>query len=393
VSSTSYVGLVSLACVVMFGLGFFTRPSRATATWSLGFALAMLASYATLSAELVESAQLRALGMGLFLPANAIIWVGLRHESGRGRSHWEWAAAYTIASPAVLLATVQTEAYSVAFRLDFAVCAVFSVLMIVELLRLYPRFREEVLPLGFAAALFPAFALFTLIDGVTRLLSGTASADDLELVRKVNSAGTAIYAVCALVTLVLIARRPRTAATETASDFENVARRRLERAASFGDESWSLVDIRLDSPNDLRTAFGETVYESVNERFRTQVLASMPADADLDVRDDRVVALIPRPRDSVRQLLVELLELIAQPDPQSPLPVRVSASIGWAPVASVGYDLAELLHSAATAQAAAQDKGGDRWERIVTDHGDPTTESSREPGRVRPVPPREGERA
>ncbi|GAA4777649.1 hypothetical protein [Microbacterium gilvum] len=358
-----FIAIMTLACVAMIGLGFLSRPSRATAMWSFAFVLGMLASYAMLAAAIVDDEALRALGAGIFLPANGFIWLGLRHASGSGRGGWPWAAGYLVASPVALLATARTDAYSIAFRIDFVVAAVFAVLIIVELVRLFPVFREELLPLGFGAAIFPVFAVYTLLDGVVRALGAPAD-DDLATVRGVNGVGTGVYVVCALITLLLVARRPRAAVGEGESAaFEAVARGRLARAAAADDAWWSLVDIRLDDPADLRTAFGGTAFERTAERFRADVLAVLPADADIERHDTRLVALVPRSQEAVRRLLVTLLARVSAAD--HPNGIRVSASIGWAPVAPVGYDLEALRTAAAEAHAMAFEKGGDRWERAV----------------------------
>ena len=78
------------------------------------------------------------------------------------------------------------------------------------------------------------------------------------------------------------------------------------------------------------------------------------------------VVLLPRPEGAVRPLLSRLLDQVATPDPTQPIAVRVSASIGWASVDTVGYDLDELLDAARGAGVQAHRSGGDRWERVMT---------------------------
>lgn len=362
-----FIALTTLGCVLMIGLGFFPHPSRTTALWSFAFILGMLASFALLVAELRDSALLRAAGSGVFLPANAFLWSGLRAASGRRRSWWQLAAAYLVLSPAALLAAAHTDLYSAAFRVDFAVSAVFAVLIVVELVRLYGVHREALLPLIFGAALFPVFAVYALIDGALQALDGAAVPDDLAAVRGVNSIGTGVYAMCAVITLLLVARHTRRPSSGGGSaSFDDVARARLERARAAEDEWWSVLDVRLDDPADIRTALGTAAFDRIVRRYHADVLAELPADADIDEIDGtRFVALVPRSQDAVRRLLVSMLQRVSEPDPEQPHSVRVSASIGWAPAQVVGHDLDALRAAAAEANAVARQEGGDRWERIA----------------------------
>ncbi|MDN3311641.1 hypothetical protein QWJ90_11935 [Microbacterium oryzae] len=363
-TTVPFIAVATVACIVMLGLGFLPRPSYAAAHWSLAFVLAMSASYAYLYAETTTYWFLPAYASGIFLPANAFLWTGLRMFNERRRSGWTLATTYLVASPTILILLYPTNYYSIAFRLDFLVSCIFAVLCIVELLNLYPRVHEAILPMVVAAAIFPVFALYGLVDGLLRWMHGNPSADDLASVRAVNGVGTGVYIVCVLVTLLLIVRQPRPASARNDGTFEAVARNRLERAQKAGDDWWSLVDIRLDDPEDIRTALGGGAFEEIAERFCTAVLAGLPADADIEQRGEtRFVALVPRSSEAARRLIVSLLERIGEPDPDHPLPVRTSASIGWATVASTGYDLDELLRAASDANAAARQMGGDRWER------------------------------
>lgn len=364
-TTVPFIAVATVACIVMIGLGFLPRPSYAAAHWSLAFVLAMSASYAYLYAATTTYWFLPAFASGLFLPANAFLWTGLRMFNERRRSGWTLATAYLVVSPTILILLYPTNYYSIAFRLDFLVSCVFAVLCIVELLKLYPRVHEAALPMLVAAALFPVFAIYGLLDGLLRWIHGNPSADDLAAVRAVNGVGTSVYIVCVLITLLLIVRQPRAAsAHNNDGTFEAVARNRLERAQKAGDDWWSLVDIRLDDPEDIRTALGGGAFEEIAERFCAAVHAGLPADADIEQRGDtRFVALIPRSSEAARRLIVSLLEQIGEPDPDHPLPVRTSASIGWATVATIGYDLDALLRAASDANGAARQMGGDRWER------------------------------
>lgn len=363
-TTVPFIAVATVACIIMIGLGFLPRPSYAAAHWSLAFVLAMNASYTYLYAETTDYWFLPAYASGIFLPANAFLWTGLRIFNERRRSGWTWATAYLVASPTVLILLYSSHYYSLAFRIDFLVSCVFAVLCIVELLKLYPRVHEAILPMVVAAAIFPVFAVYGLLDGLLRWIHGNPSSDDLATVRAVNGVGTSVYIVCVLVTLLLILRQPRAASARNDGTFEAVAKNRLERAQKTGDDWWSLVDVRLDDPEDIRTALGGGAFEEIAERFCAAVNAGLPADADIEQRGEtRFVALVPRSSEAARRLIVSLLERIGEPDPDHPLPVRTSASIGWATVAATGYDLEALLTAASDANAAARQMGGDRWER------------------------------
>ncbi|GAA4196345.1 hypothetical protein GCM10022219_22860 [Microbacterium oryzae] len=363
-TTVPFIAVATVACIIMIGLGFLPRPSYAAAHWSLAFVLAMNASYTYLYAETTDYWFLPAYASGIFLPANAFLWTGLRFFNERRRSGWSWATVYLVASPTVLILLYPTPYYSMAFRLDFLVSCVFAVLCIAELLKLYPRVHEAILPMVVAAAIFPVFAVYGLLDGLLRWIHGNPSSDDLATVRAVNGVGTSVYIVCVLITLLLIVRQPRAASARTDGTFEAVAKNRLERAQKTGDDWWSLIDVRLDDPEDIRTALGGGAFEEIAERFCAAVNAGLPADADIEQRGEtRFVALVPRSSEAARRLIVSLLERIGEPDPDHPLPVRTSASIGWATVAATGYDLDALLTAASDANAAARQMGGDRWER------------------------------
>ncbi|NHI17595.1 hypothetical protein [Microbacterium excoecariae] len=361
-----FIAITTLACVLMIGLGFLPRPSVATAMWSFAFALGMLASYALLAAGLADSALLRGLGSGIFLPANALIWVGLRAAAGRRHTMWQVAVAYLIASPVALIATAGTNAYSVTFRADFAVAAIFGALIVAELVRMYPTYRDVVLPMMLGGALFPVFAVYGILEGVMRALEGTTAADDLAGVRSVNSVGTGVYVVCAVVSLLLLARHDAPAASGSAGGFDEIARARLVRARAAADEWWSVVEVRLDDPADIRTALGGSTFARVAGRFRADVLAELPADADYaEVDETTFVILVPRSQEAVRRLVIAILDRVSRPDPERRLPLRVSASIGWAPAQIIGYELDALRAAATDAASIARAKGGDRWERTT----------------------------
>ena len=68
-----------------------------------------------------------------------------------------------------------------------------------------------------------------------------------------------------------------------------------------------------------------------------------------------------------RQLrtLLNQVSIISDHDPRAA--IRVSASIGWAPVRDGQFDFDALLSLAAARAERARDRGGDRWETTRVD--------------------------
>lgn len=363
--------LSALSTGLVIGLGFLARPSRATSLWAFAFALATVASFGWAAADTLESLPLRAASSGALLASSSFIWVGLRAWRGARRLYWLPAAVYCVASPLLLGLTATTGSYALVFRLDFAVAAVVAVLVIVELVRLGPERRDEGLPLALASGGYVVFSVLSLIDGGVHFAqTGTivSGGDDLALVRQLNSIGSLVYLVCSLVTVLLLTRSaPTPARRGEKSCFADVAGDRLARAEAAGDRWWSVLDIRLDDPVDLRDASNSVVFASITEGFARDVRAALPADADVEPRGDTgFVVLLPRPEGAMRQVLARLLARVAAADAEQPTSVRLSASIGWAGVDAVGYDLDDLLEAAGARVMEAQRRGGDRWERTQT---------------------------
>lgn len=369
-ASVSFAVLSLLSTGLVIGLGFLSRPSRATSIWAFAFTLTTIASFGWVAADAMGSLPLRAAASGALLGAGSFVWVGLRAWRGAARLYWLPVFAYAVASTILLAATATTAHYALIFRLDFAAAGALAVLVIVELVRLGSERRDEALPLALASGGYVAFSILALIDGGARYAqSGTmASAAELGFVRDLNSLGSIFYVVCALVTVLLLTRTsPAAAGQRTASCFTDVAADRLARARAAGDRWWSVLDIRLDDPDDLRDASNSIAFAAIAKGFARDVQASLPADADIEARGDTgFVVLLPRPEGAVRQVLSQLLARVAAADAEQPTNVRLSASIGWASVDAVGHDLDALLEAAAGRVSEAQQRGGDRWERTQT---------------------------
>ena len=218
--------------------------------------------------------------------------------------------------------------------------------------------------MGVSAA-YIVFAVVIDINGVIVEAGGIANADSLDFVRTLNMIGVTVYVVCALVTTLLLTVRSDEISTSPRDAFERTARNRLNRAQAANDEWWSMLDIRLDDPDDIRAASSTAAFNAVAQRFGREVDSVLPPDADIDrITATRFVALVPRPQGGIRELITELLERMTTMDEQQSVPVRLTASIGWAPVSATGYDFARLIDQAADAADAAYANGGDRWERV-----------------------------
>lgn len=358
----------TLATIIFIGLGFLPTPSRATALWSAGFANAMVGSYFWLAYEIFDIAQLRAIGSGLVIAPIALMWSGLRTHRGAVRQYIPLSVAFLIATPLVLTLASYTETYGVVFRVVFTATAVFAALTIAELIRLGIRQRDESLPLLLASAVLIVFAAVTIVDGVLVARHITANPDSLQFLRTLNMVGANAYVICNLVTMLLLTTRVNNGSKTVHDAFEQTANNRLNRAEAANDPWWSLLDIRLDEPDDILAASSTAAFNEVSKRFMRDVELVLPADADIKrMNSTRIIALVPRAQGGVREVLTELLERISTVDERQAVPVRMSASVGWAQVPAAGYCLEDLIEAAAAAVQVAQSNGGDRWERV----GDP----------------------
>lgn len=366
-SASSLVALATLCTVVYIGLGFLPRPSRAAAVWSFAFVGAMIAGYLWAAADTADLGWLRGLATGVMLGMLALLWVGLRVRRRASRWHWVPTVLFIVAAPLTLTLTADAEGYLTVVRVAFAVSAVFSVLTVIELVRLGPLLRDEAMPLTLMSTLSAVFSALGLVQEAVRLASDLPAQNALEATRNINALGAELYLVAAMVTLLLLtrhsARAPRAADSPA---FDTVAADRLSRAEVAGDRWWSVLVVRLDEPEALRDASSTNAFDQMTENFAADVRRALPAEADIAVRSaTEVVALVPRPEGAVRQVLATVLAQVADGGTNSPLAVRLSASIGWAPVDTIGYGLAALVAAASTAADRAQAHGGDQWDRAA----------------------------
>ena len=365
-TSATLVALVTLSAALVFGLALMPRPSRATITWSVGFGIAMLATYVWVAANQFDSAPLRALSSGLIVCFEPLLWLGIRFYAGR-RAFWPAPIAYIAIGPAALALTSTTDAYPVVFRVVFSAGAVFAGLSAWELFRLRISARDVVIPLALVSSAFVVVAVFGIAAGVTGV--GSAPGDELRMLRDINGVGILLTSQCAAITIVLLTRGETLlrGAGRSEPDDHAMLRARLARARRGQDPAWSLLDVRLDDPADVQDALGPAAFASIVAAFHAHVLDALPAAADVErIADGRVLVLLPGIDDEVRSLLRALLtrvSTIEDPGPRALL--RVSASVGWAGVLDADYDLEALTSAAAEASALAQARGGDRWERAV----------------------------
>lgn len=363
--STALVALSTLATLLYIGLGFLPRPSRAAAVWSLAFCGAMGSSYVWAAADLADSAVWRAAASGAMVSMIALVWMGLCVR--RGAEGWRWALVigFIVAAPTVLALLAETDAFLTAVRTVFVASGAFSALTIAELSRLGPLLRDEILPLALMSALSILFAALGLVQEIVRLATGQDAAQVLSTTRDLNMLGSLLFLMTAAVTLLLLTRQGASGpVTREGSSFEAVARDRLTRAQAASDPWWSLLVVRLDDPEALREASSTNAFDQMSARFADIVRLALPADADIEQREaTEAVVLLPRPVGAVRQVLAGLLEQVADAGADGPLAVRLSASVGWAEVEVVGYDLDVLERAARAAADEAQELGGDRWNR------------------------------
>jgi GGDEF domain-containing protein len=360
------IGVSSLAMILFIGLGFLPRPSRATALWSAAFAISTIGAYVWLVQNYVYPEELRALGSALVVGPMPLLWSGVRAYRGQRRVYLPVSILVLVASPALLLTAVALDFYVLAFRLVFVGMSVFAALIVVELVRLGPQMRDEAIPLLAVSGAYVVFAAIATINGVLQVVDGPLTGDSLEFTRNLNMVGANVYIMCALVTTLLLTTRTADTASSPHGGFEHTARTRLSRARAAEDEWWALLDIRLDDPDEIRLASSTAAFNAVCERFAEDVDAVLPPDADIErLTPTRFVTLVPRSQGGVRELLSELLQRVTKnEEPSNSLPVRPTASVGWAPVSAVGYEYDALVAAASEAAVRAAQKGGDRWERI-----------------------------
>ncbi|EYT58214.1 MULTISPECIES: hypothetical protein [Microbacterium] len=360
--TTSMVAVVTVLTVMVVGLGTLARPSRATVAWGGAFGLGMLGAYLWLAGQQTDIAMLRGAASALLLCFEPLVWIGLRFHFGRRARRWP-IVLFVLAAPTLLVTTAGTGWYMPAFQLVFLSSAVFAGLVAYELLRDGPAVRDIVLPLALASC---GFVVVALVSAATALISGGAGTEaQLSALRGLNAVGTVVVSTCAAFTLVLLVRSEQK--KDDAGDIAERARRRLRKAEAQSDQPWSILDIRLDDPADLREASTGAAFALIVDRFHQDIEDALPASADADrVADGRAMVIIRGSDDLVRHHLREMLTRISVIDTETAVTgIRSSASIGWATASVFGYDYDALVTAAGSAAARARAAGGDQWKRAT----------------------------
>lgn len=367
-----FITLTTLCSAIMIGVGFLPSPSRASVIWSSGFVCGMIASYLTLASTVAEGGSnplLNAASGGFVLLTLGLIWVGVRVYGRRTRDLLLPTIAGTVLVT-IVLAVLGVNHRGLAETIGMFVAAVILAWTVAELLALHDAPRTATLPLAIGAG---AGAVFAALWFVIELIRPIDATDGMSGVIGVIHADAAmmqiVYFVTALVTTLLLSRGAEgRSVNETHAGFDRVARDRLARAARAGDAWWSLLDVRLDDPLELREATSTLAFTRVLDRFARDVVDAVPPEADIEQVDQtRVLVLLPRPDAAVRPVMQGLLERLSTVSEGQSASVRLSASIGWASVSSCGHDLDELTQAAAAAAEEARQEGGDRWERAVAE--------------------------
>lgn len=360
--TTSMVAVVTVLTALVVGLATLARPSRATVTWGVAFGLGMLGAYLWLAGQQTQEQALRAAASALLLCFEPLVWIGLRMHFGR-RASWWTVIPFLVVAPTLLVATAETSSYLPSFHVVFLGSAIYGGLVAYELLRVRAAVRDIVLPLALASC---GLVIVAVVSAASALIAGDAGTDaQLSALRGMNAVGTLVVSTCAAFTLVLMVRGEEKRVH--AGDAAERARRRLRKAESQNDQPWSVLDVRLDDPADLREASTGAAYALIVERFHEDIREALPASADADrVEDGRAIVVIRGGDESVRHHLRAILSRISTIDRDATVTgVRASASIGWATASVVGFDYDALVAAAGRAAARARAAGGDQWKRAT----------------------------
>ncbi|MEU4016752.1 hypothetical protein AB0E56_15930 [Microbacterium sp. NPDC028030] len=360
--TTSMVAVVTVLTALVVGLATLARPSRATVTWGVAFGLGMLGAYLWLAGQQTQEQALRAAASALLLCFEPLVWIGLRMHFGR-RASWWTVIPFLVVAPTLLVATAETSWYLPSFHVVFLGSAIYGGLVAYELLRVRAAVRDIVLPLALASC---GLVIVAVVSAASALIAGDAGTDaQLSALRGMNAVGTLVVSTCAAFTLVLMVRGEEKRVH--AGDAAERARRRLRKAESQNDQPWSVLDIRLDDPADLREASTGAAYALIIERFHEDIREALPASADADrVEDGRAIVVIRGGDESVRHHLRAILSRISTIDRDATVTgIRASASIGWATASVVGFDYDALVAAAGRAAARARAAGGDQWKRAT----------------------------
>ena len=354
-----HLAIATVCTALMIGLGFLARPQRSTVLWSTMFAVAMAGAISALASAALESRVYWLVSMALTLTLPVIVWSGLRAHNGARRTFAWLAPAVGAVVVVIFVVGAGTPGFHVAGRVTMLIAASINVLVLQELFRRPERGRGSAVPLAFGSVLWMLLGVVGVIASILNIQ------ENYDLLTQTNSVGLAIYLICALVSLLFFARGDgMTAVSTNASAFLAVAADRLLRGRAAREHTWTLLDIRLDDPDDLRAAAGETGYAGLSARFHDIVRTTFPAEADIAaLTDTRAVVLLARTESAVRSLTRQLMERLATTDDEAPIMLQLSVSIGWADAVTADYDLETMMTAASARAERAVADGGDRWQR------------------------------
>jgi hypothetical protein len=355
----------TLATIAAYSVGFLFRPSRTTLLWSTALTVAMIAGCGVVAADAVGSPSMRLAALGLFAGVPALVWSGMRARRTALAFVWTGPLVSAGASVAMLFSD-DPLALGPVWRIALLAAGVFAALVVAEWV-VQPRPRDPFLvPLVAASALLVAIGVLVYVTG---LVGTPLMGLELITMRLVRTSFLVLFLGCVLIATIGpsirdIARRLRTGPTREWDRFEESAHARLVRGRETGTP-WSVISFQLDDAAEVRRVAGAPALATTTSRAEQVLRETFPPDAEISSpAAGVVVVLTPSPNPQVRQLIRVALSRISQLPPYGRIPVRPSASAGWVPASTAGYDLTVLLYLAAQAAANAQARGGDRWERV-----------------------------
>ncbi len=360
---------VTVCVALMIWRGLLGRPSRASLLWTLGFILALLGSYGSLtSASMGTDVLLHPVGIGITFGMPLLIWSGLR--ALRGKRAYPWLGILqSLVSAGILAVTTTAQAGFTIFQWLFLGAAAGAVAGAIELLRKEFRGSRFTVPLVAASGVVVLLATAGLVSSAVAV----NPQNDLLFVRGTVMVST-VYIICATVSLLFLAnRRPGARDILEAVDafyppglMRAVVRERLRRAEARGEQGWSFIDIRLDDAVDLREASGDAAFGAMVRRFERILVGAAPADVDLcRISPGHVLVFTSQPPAAVRELLRSVLNETSREREDAPTSLRVSASAGIVAVLPGTHTYEALVAESGAAAEQAQLQGGDRWSRAA----------------------------
>jgi GGDEF domain-containing protein len=362
--------VVTVCVALMIWLGLLGRPSRATLYWTLGFILALLGSYGSLTtAAMGADVLLHPVAIGITCGMPALVWSGLR--SVQGKRAYPWIGfVQSLVTVAILFSTTGLATGFTVFRWMVLATALAAGLGAVEVLR--GSFKGS----RYGGPLIASSGILVLV-GIGGVISANLFPDDQSDIRFVRIVvlATTIYFVCATVSLLFLANR-RPGANDVLDAVDNympqsimhaIVREKLVRAAVRNEQNWSFIDIRLDDVIDLREATGETSFGAMVRRMEKTVIEVFPAEADLcRVESGHLTIFVGQSSAAVRELVRSVLNSIATPSADAPTTLRITASAGIVMVDAQVDTYDRLVAVSGAAAAESQLQGGDRWKRVST---------------------------